>query len=435
MLPEIPDHERGILASSKTLSLSDLKFGMNWPLFETEARPYRPFSSYFEILDTRFRVAMWRTFVPHPSLSLTWVFTLFLSPILFFRFIRSRGISEGAAVLAVAILLASPGTLSVTAMLFRPAKAMTNFALIFILYWGAKFEGRAKVDPRIYVLTLAMIFVSFFWDETALIIYPIFFILFFELVTARLSYLASFLVLPALTYLTYFKLIPAISAKAGFPIPDVYNYTALDRAISPSFRMTLKNFALLIRDSLGVAHPALIEDPGGKTVLGAAICSAVFLALFFLARIPRERPRWNFTARVLLCLVVGGLFHTFAMNTTQAMYWGIYYYGIYWSVLFSVFGAIVFETLYPWRKAVLVATAIWIVALFFNFTYTNNVYRRDVPEEIRAMFDGRLNRFSQPVSAVPGIYSKTEVIWNAVRKGRRCATSPGVQDICLELLQ
>ena len=178
MQPEAVGIDSGIHSHGDRLSLSDLKLGLNYPLFEWAPRTHRPLSSYFEIVDVRFRSWLWNIVPPHPSLSLTWIFLLILSPILLIRFLRSRGISEPAAYCAASLFLASPGTLSISAMLFRPGKPMTNFSILLCLSLAGTYEEKLRSSLKAYVGFLALMFFSFFWDETALIIYPAVFIFF-----------------------------------------------------------------------------------------------------------------------------------------------------------------------------------------------------------------------------------------------------------------
>ena len=127
-------------ASGTKISFSDIKQSFNWPVLEEGApRPTRPLSSYFTVLDAKFRFWLWHYFPPHPSLSLVWIFTLFLAPIFLFKLLRNLEVGVNTALAAVSFYLATPGVLACTAMYFRPGKPMTNFAIIFCLYLASFF--------------------------------------------------------------------------------------------------------------------------------------------------------------------------------------------------------------------------------------------------------------------------------------------------------
>ena len=76
----------------------------------------------------------------------------------------------------VAFYLVTPGVLSYEVMLFRPAKPMANFFIIFCLYLASrlkkKFIDRQIPIPWGEFLNFWMATaLSFYWDETALLIF------------------------------------------------------------------------------------------------------------------------------------------------------------------------------------------------------------------------------------------------------------------------
>ena len=131
-----------ILKTGTDLNPADIKQGLFWQFFEYKPRCTRPLSSYFEIVDTKFRCWLWHFICPHPSLSLTWIFSLFLAPLFLYLLLRDLGISLNTAAALTAFYLATPGVLSFEAMLFRPAKPMTNFAIILCLFLASLLKKR-----------------------------------------------------------------------------------------------------------------------------------------------------------------------------------------------------------------------------------------------------------------------------------------------------
>ena len=126
------------------------------------------------IWDEKFRLG-WLSFLPpHPSLSLTWVFTLGFTPWLYYLAAR-RLLDSNAARSAVLLLLCSAGFLSGVAMWLRPAKPMSVFAMALALHLATKLEERISrregdwdsVGLGVYFGLLLTVFSGFFFDETA----------------------------------------------------------------------------------------------------------------------------------------------------------------------------------------------------------------------------------------------------------------------------
>ncbi len=444
MQPEAIGIDAAIHSHGERLSKSDLELGLNYPLFEWAPRTHRPFSSYFEIIDVRFRSWLWNYVPPHPSFSLAWIFLLILCPIMLIRFLRSRGISEAAAYCAASLFLASPGTLSISAMFFRPAKPMTNFAILLSLSLAGEYEEEIRNSTRAYLGLLVLMFFSFFWDETALIIYPAFAVFFYELVLKSWPRLIAFALLPVFAFLTFFRLLPALSVAAGFERPDSASFWPLARVIQHySFPADVPvTFQRLLMDSLGMTNPYLIPSTFGKLlVIGAIIASAV-LFLFFLKSFVNKGLKLNFALRSLVCLIGAGLMSALLSGGNQQAGWGLFWYGTYWTVFFSIAAAVALSELsspQSWRA--IATSALIVAALLYIFPYTNRIYKnahygryRELPETLLRMFDNSLNRFTEPDSTPPEIYSKTKEIWKAYRSGVPCGTAlEDLKYMCFEL--
>ena len=82
MIPEAFIWKQYILETGKNFLLSDIPRALDSVSFELSSRSTRPLSELLEIFDTKFRVWLWQYLTPHPSLSLTMIFTLIFSPIL-----------------------------------------------------------------------------------------------------------------------------------------------------------------------------------------------------------------------------------------------------------------------------------------------------------------------------------------------------------------
>src|SRR5262247_2605472 len=101
-----------ILSNGISLTSDDWTKPLNWQVFEYAPRCTRPLSSYVETLDTKLRAALWKVMVPHPSLSITWILSLLITPWLFFRLLRNLEVDSNIAILATALYVGNPGTLS-----------------------------------------------------------------------------------------------------------------------------------------------------------------------------------------------------------------------------------------------------------------------------------------------------------------------------------
>ena len=327
-----------LLKTGENLNLKDLKNGLFWQLFEYKARPTRPLSSYFEIIDTKFRCWLWHFISPHPSLSLTWIFSLFLAPLLLFRLLRNLDIGLNISFALTAFYLATPGVLSFEAMLFRPGKPMTNFFIIFCLYLASKLQKEFLNNNNPIPLIKFMAFwavtaVSFYWDETALLIFPaVLFI--FPSMFHRKSFLMLWLLLPLVTLAAYLEIIPYLCTLAGHEYPHLLKYDDIQLIFKPEhFFYSLKYFGVnawnLIFETMGI-FPFALTAP--KLIPLAMACAVIAWATL-LFNILKTKIKFDPLFIFLIFLLF--LFNTMMSVTTFV--WGPYYYGSYWSIFFVIF--------------------------------------------------------------------------------------------------
>lgn len=131
-------------------------------------------SYFFSTFNVKIRLLLLRFFPPHPSLSIIWIFTLILSPILFFKLIHQLTGDRKAAWVGASLFLLSTGTLSGITMLFHPAKPLALFFILAGCNLGFRLGQLARREEyfsRRYNLLLAgLLGVSLaacFTDETA----------------------------------------------------------------------------------------------------------------------------------------------------------------------------------------------------------------------------------------------------------------------------
>src|SRR5262245_33979816 len=80
--PEELNWREYILENGTSFEAADLTKPLNWEVFEYAPRSTRPLSSYAELVDTKLRARLWKLMVPHPSLSITWIPLLVVTPLL-----------------------------------------------------------------------------------------------------------------------------------------------------------------------------------------------------------------------------------------------------------------------------------------------------------------------------------------------------------------
>ncbi|MBF0595837.1 MAG: hypothetical protein HQL22_12845 [Candidatus Omnitrophica bacterium] len=420
VLPEAFTHQAFALENGRSLTLEEVVRAFNFSVFECDGRASRPLSELFSIIDYKCRSYLWQWIPPHPSLSLTWIFSLFLSPVFLYKFLRNLKIDGNVALAAVALYLMNPAVLSYSVMLFRPGKAMTNFSIIFLLYWGSclyrPFLQRDKglvVDPgtgRVMAL-FACIFCSFFWDETALLVYPAM-LVFFPRLFLRVRYLLIYLLLPIVLVPVYLVILPILSKILWHASGNnlLHFIQTSDVLVRPSFLDFLNHYyvntKLLILDSLGIAP--VHRASSWLNLLPIMAGQLALLLILFRVRDIDQRPRLarQFFRRLLFPLA--GLFVlTLVHNALMAVLngiWGLYWYGAYWAVFFVIFGALVLKSLKINRYLLTVAMMIVLFNLGNIFLQTNLVYKRlhyypYSPQAIKYLFLDVVKRFDPGLEA------------------------------------
>lgn len=421
MQPEEFSLKSGILQAGSCVSRADLQRGLNFRFFEYAPRYTRPLSNYFEIINTKFRAWLWDHFLPHPSLSLTWIFSLILSPWLLYRFLRNFRVSADVAMCAVCLYLLNPGFLSSVVMLFRPAKAMANFSIILCLYLGSYLHRRITKDcngageqspdtaPRGFISLAGVIFFSFFWDETALVIYPAM-ILFFPRLFMNAKRLIVYALLPPGVYLSYYYFFPWISAAAGYPNRSgLTKYIMhLHPAVSEQWRIAGENFfinsQLLISDSLGIV-PVHLQAPAMAKIFQAfALLAILFLTVRVLHHLwefcrdkkvsPRTFLRGMAWGAGLLALLAS---HNYLMALVSSP-WGLYWYGAYCSVFFVIGIAWLLQSAQIPRPTLVFAVGLILLNMGNVFIETNKLVKKyhyypcDAGRLVR-LFNNEVQRF------------------------------------------
>jgi hypothetical protein len=282
----------------------------NWPLFEYLPRVTRPLSSLFELFDTPFRAALWKYFPPHPSISLTWIFSLVVSPLLLAAVLRQLKVSGRVTAITVALFVANPGVMSLEVFLFRPGKVLANAAILLCLWLTGRQQAAlsradAGAGPTIRFAVLCLVaLICLFTDEAAVMLYPAMALLFPDVVFRSRLTTAIFALIP-IAYVVIVKLaLPELSARAGFPLPDS-GYSAnvsFDELLAlrlpfAAYYQTVANIFentwLIFLDTFGLIDPRVPASP----VYNLLFLILVVLIAAFAGQLLRQEWRRRFARR------------------------------------------------------------------------------------------------------------------------------------------
>ena len=420
-------------ATGPNFALDDLKLGFNLPLFEYAARPTRPLSSYFEIIDSKFRYWLWHFILPHPSFSLDWLFVLILAPACLFLLLKNLDVGTNTALALVSFYLANPGVLSTLSMSGRPGKAMTNVAVIFCLYLSSLLYKRnyvAKksndIPAKEWYLLMVAIFLSFFWDETANLIFPAVILLFprilrwdkkiiifaimlalftwgfnlnhfsaifglphiFKFKASCVLYVLSiiffpiffkwdrkllvFVLMPVVVYLCYNVIIPGIMYYLGFPFSPFDSYTGANTILH---QVHFENWNLVfpILKSLILETVGLFPLSPHVTIISRVIyllaVFAIAIMFFYLIRSPKK-----YYLTLLMVGIAAGLH--ILLWAQQGANPGVFYYGNFFSVFFTIYVARVLQGSSISRYVLAVCMFFVMLNAQQCFLFTNTIYKK-----------------------------------------------------------
>lgn len=172
----------------------------------------------FSLFDIKFRIWLFNYIPPHPSVSLMWLFVLFLSPLMMFKLAYELTGRRQTAWIATALFVLSTGNLFGINKLANPAKPLANFFGLSLFFLAAVIDRQLRSDSRLsprsrrlYLLMLAVLAVALFTDETTWLFYlviPLLFPALFTVRPARRFCIVGYLVLLASAVFMVF---------AGFP--------------------------------------------------------------------------------------------------------------------------------------------------------------------------------------------------------------------------
>ena len=468
-LVEVGNWKPQLVAWGFPKSPGELGHALDWPLLEQEPRLTRPLGNVFELFDTPFRAMLWRVSPIGPAISLTWLFSLVVSPLLLFLLLRRLGVQAWIGALAVAFFVASPGVLSLETMLFRPGKALADAAILFCLWLAARQDAlRQSAAVAGHTLTVhfaglcAAILVSLFIDEVALIVYPAVVLFFPRLVFRKQATFTLFGLIPVSYVAVIVWLMPALTRLAGYPDPCAYVPMA-STARLVTFREPVSAFGIVGRNIVDNAQSILMDSFGliRPSLAGSLYYSILFVAILLLGGaytglvitaacrglLARVRSRsshfvsdqttglaWRALIALVLALSYEGVLMTVSLsNGIGLRVWGLYYYGVFCSPFLAIALAAVCRTVRPPALMAVAFTLAVTCATTFVFPATNQVYKdaHYYPyrpgRRLNALFANAENRFAVRRSDSSLLKAKTVELWNAQ------TTKQPVRDVPREL--
>jgi len=395
------------LENGCVLSLKDLlKSFDSWEFDFQNSRP-RFFSYFFQIINLKFRIWLFAFIPPHPSLSLTWIFTLLLSPFFLFRLVRNLSLNRVTAWIAVILYFLSPGFLSHLTLLFHPGKPLASFFTILCLYLSSEIWLGIKVARTfnkkgyaLFALLLAIIFLAFITDEVSFFIFFAVPLLFPEIFTLppdkiRISRYYRFTFIAFLLFLTF--VVPWITRHLGFGDFNFWDYIKRGGTGERYYLWKNMDIANLFLNGHYLLSSHIV--PFRKPDLGRffkldiyAYAAFIFYCSYAYRRLsPAAKDIFKRLGLTLLAFI---FFHFLISSRHLKLTTDCYYYGAVFSILFAILLAILLTANTGALKIINgILLAVFLVIFASNFYAMNkrwisshNIwYKHFFPEAARIM--------------------------------------------------
>jgi len=286
-----------------------LRLIFDWQLFDANPHRLRIVSDLFEIVDAWSRPYIARVVMFHPTLSVTLLLFVLLVPAIVFLTLRLWFFSVLEALLLLALLLSTPGFLSLCFAYIRPAKPLSLVILSLGLLFATKYMfngGRATL------LGLSLLLLTGFFTDELLFWMPFLVAAAFILIRQNRPLWKIMLMLTAVfaVYAVSIKMfLPPLYERFGNAGPRTISAIHSQTGDEPAIRMlgylstedffatSLTTIVRSVLANLGILHP-------GSLAFGFASVSLVFAAIGIVATVRhRSKAVWQFTA-----IALGGLF-------------------------------------------------------------------------------------------------------------------------------
>ncbi|MDB5763996.1 MAG: hypothetical protein JWQ21_2991 [Herminiimonas sp.] len=439
---------RNFVATHEISTLKDYAVNaLNWPVFEQEPRLSRPLASFFEIIDSQFKIWFANQIFPHPSLSITWLLSLIFSPVLLFKGLRNYEIPKPYCWLGTAIYLATPGFLSLVAMSFRVSKPIATFFLVlifFLISYYRKYTTQDGNHPKAQIFSVlvpATVFISLFFDETALfgIIFACFLLWHAQRNSRPLDFLRFFVyqsaiygLVIALYFLTIAKLMPILASSAGFPVRETYELqTKFFHLISNSvqdydaFFSIVENVWFNIVQVFGdLTGFTLSQNTVGSKSFAITILIVCVHAFIFISFFRKYKGVASLFGLLVLASIAA---HTALVLLANSGVWGVYWYGVFIVLPWTLYLTWALSSIDKKGLSIGVV-AITVSMSLFTFIRTNHAYKAFHyypydPGNLYKIFAGELDRFELYAGKRQlRLFDDTERFWTLDRKAKNGAS-------------
>jgi hypothetical protein len=379
------------------------------------------FVSYaLQIVNIKFRMWLWRFMPPHPSLSLVWLFILFLTPLFLYKFVRILTGKVLVSWITVLLFVVSAGSLSGIMQLFHPGKPLTNFWTVVCLYLAARIAQGLEQTGRMstamwfrYAILLVLMLAAFFTDELGFFI-PVAIVvlvpglLFRQPETwhwrdlLRWRFLrwpmACLYILPALAFLILVNhVVPVITTKLGYGPFDFWSaihgrdisghldWRSFLAGFSQNGFHLVANHIMPMRELSGATPQVLFAGPPIRNFFSVDVY-VYLLAGIYVYHACRITPAtdWPVLKRAACVLPIFLMFLT-RLFSGDPVAFSPFYYGATFSVYFSLVVALILSVQVGWHGLLNKA---FLAAMVMLFAANSLLINRAMNEHIDSNYRG-----------------------------------------------
>lgn len=291
-----------------------LRLIFDWQLFDSSPHRMRIVSDLFEIIDAWSRPHIARLAMFHPTLSVTLLLFVLLVPTTVFFTLRLWSFSVLEALLLVALLLSTPGFLSLCFAYIRPAKPLSLVLLSLSLFIASKYMfngGRATLLGLSFLLLMGLFTDELLFWMPFVVVAAFILIRQFRSIWRVISMLTAVFAVYAVSIKIF---LPALYERFGNAGPRTISFIHSQTGDEPVIRMlgylptedflstSLTTLVRSVLANLGMFHP-------GSLAFAFASALLVFAAIGIVATVRfRSKAVWQFTAIVFLGLFSFSIF-------------------------------------------------------------------------------------------------------------------------------
>lgn len=316
----------------------------NWEKLEFAPRHTRALSSLVQIIDSKLRLALPPSiYLYSQSWSVTWVFSIFVNPYLFYKLLRIFVKTRYYCYLGLALYLLSSTSLSSIVMFFRPAKVLAQFFLLYSLLLSAQIARDNSNSLSAYGKLALIVFLGMLSDEAGWFVIPMVFLfhLFFD--RERLAKISiALLFSAALACCIYFLVMPAISTYLWGNNQQLGDYFILKNILQSNTPLdtvivlllewvngTITHFQVFIRDVLSLFPLNSQSSLMWRITYVVSGTATLAWMAFGLASIfiKSEAQFRRYLAWTGTGFVLGIFFHSLLMTVVGNKIFGPFYYG------------------------------------------------------------------------------------------------------------